>query len=143
MTARARVRQSWLVDVLRLDASLPAGCYLVSWRSWTVWVLDWRPPLPTYVVRVRGDDSPPDSADGRWVRLVEVSCIDPETGTAEKDVIRVGSRHRWTTNPGARPEWPESWVVQSRCTGIEPVSRERVDALLAEVGTAATTEDQR
>jgi hypothetical protein len=125
------------VDVLRLDASLAPGCYLVGGRSRTVWVLDWRPPLPVYVVRVRGDDSPPDSTDGRWVRLVEVACVDPDTGATEPGVIRLGRRHRWTTNPGARQVWQESWVVQSRCRAIEPIPREQVDALLSGADAAS------
>lgn len=120
------------MDLIRLDASLAPGCYLVRGRSSTVWVLDWGPPLSAYVVRLRGDDSPADSADSRWVRLVEVSVVDPDTGASEPGVIRVGKRHRWTTNPGARAEHPESWVVQSRCTGIERISREQADALLPE-----------
>ncbi len=131
------------MDVLRLDGSLAPGCYLIRGRSRTVWVLDWRPPLPTYVVRLRGDDSPGDSADGRWVRLIEVAAIDPETGVAEQAVIRVGRRHRWTTNPGARTDWPESWVVQSRCTAIEPISRDLADTLLARMDVAPIADDRR
>jgi hypothetical protein len=127
------------MDVLVLDASLAAGCYLVSGRSRTVWVLDWRPPMPAYVVRLRGEDSPADSSDSRWVRLLEVASVDPETGAIEPGVVRVGRRHRWTTNPGARTEHPESWVVQSRCTAVEPVSRDRLGRLLAAADAARVT----
>lgn len=146
-TVPFRFRPEWgtlgPVDVIRLDASLAPGCYLVRGRSSTVWVLDWRPPLPTYVVRLRGDDSPADSADSRWVRLVEVAVVDPATGESEPGVIRVGQRHRWTTNPGARADHPESWVVQSRCTSIEPISREQVDAMLLQTDAARAADDHR
>jgi hypothetical protein len=131
------------VDAIRLDGSLAAGCYLVRGRSSTVWVLDWRPPLPAYVVRVRGDGSPIDSVDGRWVPLVEVRSVDPETGASQAGVIRVGRRHRWTTNPGARSDWPQSWVVQSRCTAIEPISRGCAEELLTQVLLARPAEDRR
>jgi hypothetical protein len=143
LAAGSRFGQAWTVDVIRLDASLAAGCYLVRGRSSTVWVLDWRPPLQAYVVRVRGDGSPTDSVDGRWVPLVSVAGIDPDTGVSEPAVIRVGRRHRWTTNPGTRTGWSESWVVQSRCTGIEPIPRNRAEALLTETTGARTADDRR
>ena len=129
--------------MIRLDASLAPGCYLVRGRSETVWVLDWRPPLPAYVVRVHGEGSPSDSVDGRWVPLVEVRSVEPETGVSEPGLIRVGRRHRWTTNPGARTGWAESWVVQSRCTGIEPISRDGVEAALVAGESAVPTEEDR
>ncbi len=131
------------MEVLRLDASLAPSCYLVSGRSRTVWVLDWCPPLPTYVISVRGEDSTPDSAVGRWLRLVEVAGVDPHTAVDVPGVIRVGERHRWTTNSGGRADWQESWVVQSRCTSIDPISREQVEALLAGTDAAGTLDDRR
>lgn len=128
------------MDGIRLDGSLAPGCYLVRGRSLTVWALDWRPPLPPYALRIRGADSPPDSTDGRWLPLVEVAAVDPDTGASEPGLIRVGRRHRWTTNPGTATAWNESWVVQSRCTSVEPITRVRLERLLDEAAASGRGE---
>lgn len=95
------------------------GVWAVRSASSTVCYLDLDRRL---LLRDRGPGSPALPFDGQWVPLVRIA-----SQRGDYDVVRVGDRHEYLTDPGgAGSDDDYRWWIPRTCVAIEPVTAAQV-----------------
>ncbi|WP_448062263.1 hypothetical protein [Cellulomonas hominis] len=100
-----------------LDLTTATGVYIVRSASTSTY---WVDVSGGRVMRLRGEGSQRFDYDDAWAPLIGVTSY-TEPGPGIADVIRVGARHRWLSDPAGGVQDYE-WRLQRRVTAIEAVS---------------------
>lgn len=133
--------------VEHVDATTERGVWAVHSESATVYLLDTR--SGPRMMRLSTTDSHSQSWwDNTWAPLVDLVAspqLDrsrpahdriPDTA-ATPWVLQVGSRHKWTADPGGHADSNEWWWWSRLCTSIQRLDDDDLAALLAEHARSA------
>jgi hypothetical protein len=132
-----------LVD--RVDLSTDSGLWVVRSTSPTLYLLDTRLPDRPMMMRVSTPESHSHGWwDGQWAPLTQLVASPQVDGAGvvlpgsepTSGVLRVGSRHRWTADPGGSGDPRQGWWWSRTTTAIERLDGDELTQLLAEHGMA-------